>query len=83
MWGHMERVGEHAVHDQGHAYSVRKCVPSEIPLPRDDEDGDIYLGLTFLGTIDLMQKLLVDVKSCEFKINIRVSHLILQSCESF
>ena len=43
MWGHMEKVGEHAVSDQSHACSVRKCVPSEIPtpLPRDDEDGDV------------------------------------------
>lgn len=62
MWGHMEKVGEHAVHNQSHAYSVRPCVPSEIPLPRDDEDGDIYLALTFLGPIDLTQKLLIDVK---------------------
>ena len=64
MWGHMEKVGEHAVSDQSHACSVRKCVPSEIPtpLPRDDEDGDVYLALTFLGSIDLIQKLLIDVK---------------------
>ena len=62
MWGHMEKVGEHTVHNQSHAYSVRPCVPSEIPLPRDDEDGDIYLALTFLCPIDLTQKLLIDMK---------------------
>ena len=62
MWGHMEKVGEHAVHNQSHAYSVRPCVPSEISLPCDDEDGDIYLALTFLGPIDLTQKLLIDMK---------------------
>lgn len=57
----MEKFGEHAVHNQSHAYSARQCVPSETPLPRD-EDGDIYLALTFLGPIDLTQKLLIDVK---------------------